>query len=249
MTTPIALGIGIGNAEQARAAIAMGADGVIIGSLTVETLLKGHAHSTSSWAACERRSMAADIVVGIDLGTTTLKAGLFDTSGELLGVRASPVRDRRPRPEWAEQDPADWLRALTTGARRARRQCRERHPARSGSAAKSTPTSSSTQLAHASPGDHLAGPALRRDSRSELKRRLPRAAPAKTARFDFACLDAARATRAMDRTRGAGQCGRRRAIVLSPKDFVTAQICRLEQPVTDPITPFDLVGDDGDVRR
>jgi tryptophan synthase alpha chain len=41
LTTPIALGIGIGNPEQAREAIAMGADGVIIGSLTVETLLKG----------------------------------------------------------------------------------------------------------------------------------------------------------------------------------------------------------------
>jgi tryptophan synthase alpha chain len=41
LTTPIALGIGIGNVEQARAAVAMGADGVIIGSLTVEALLEG----------------------------------------------------------------------------------------------------------------------------------------------------------------------------------------------------------------
>ena len=43
LTTPLALGIGIGNAEQARAAIEMGADGIVIGSLTVEMLLKGHA--------------------------------------------------------------------------------------------------------------------------------------------------------------------------------------------------------------
>ena len=41
LTSPIALGIGIGNAEQARAAIAMGADGIVVGSLTVEMLLKG----------------------------------------------------------------------------------------------------------------------------------------------------------------------------------------------------------------
>jgi tryptophan synthase alpha chain len=41
LKTPIALGIGIGNPEQARQAVEMGADGVIIGSLTVETLLKG----------------------------------------------------------------------------------------------------------------------------------------------------------------------------------------------------------------
>lgn len=41
LKTPIALGIGIGNPEQARAAVAMGADGVIVGSLTVDTLLRG----------------------------------------------------------------------------------------------------------------------------------------------------------------------------------------------------------------
>lgn len=40
LQTPIALGIGIGNPEQARQAAEMGADGVIIGSLTVETLLR-----------------------------------------------------------------------------------------------------------------------------------------------------------------------------------------------------------------
>jgi tryptophan synthase alpha chain len=43
LKTPIALGVGIGNPEQAREAVEMGADGVIIGSLTVETLLTGRA--------------------------------------------------------------------------------------------------------------------------------------------------------------------------------------------------------------
>ena len=41
LRAPVAMGIGIGNVEQARAAVAMGADGVIVGSLTVETLLEG----------------------------------------------------------------------------------------------------------------------------------------------------------------------------------------------------------------
>ena len=41
VTTPIALGIGIGNAAQARAAIEMGADGVVIGTLMVETMTRG----------------------------------------------------------------------------------------------------------------------------------------------------------------------------------------------------------------
>ena len=41
VTTPIALGIGIGNPEQARAAVEMGADGVVVGTLMVETMLHG----------------------------------------------------------------------------------------------------------------------------------------------------------------------------------------------------------------
>jgi tryptophan synthase alpha chain len=41
LRTPVALGVGIGTPEQARAAVEMGADGVVVGSLTVETLLKG----------------------------------------------------------------------------------------------------------------------------------------------------------------------------------------------------------------
>jgi tryptophan synthase alpha chain len=41
LTTPIALGVGIGSPAQAKAAIEMGADGVVIGSLTVEMILKG----------------------------------------------------------------------------------------------------------------------------------------------------------------------------------------------------------------
>jgi tryptophan synthase alpha chain len=41
VTTPIALGIGIGNPAQARAAIEMGADGVVIGTLMVETMTRG----------------------------------------------------------------------------------------------------------------------------------------------------------------------------------------------------------------
>jgi tryptophan synthase alpha chain len=41
LETPIALGVGIGSPQQAQAAVEMGGDGVVIGSLTVETLLKG----------------------------------------------------------------------------------------------------------------------------------------------------------------------------------------------------------------
>jgi len=40
LETPIALGIGIGSPEQATAAIEMGADGIVIGSLAVERMLQ-----------------------------------------------------------------------------------------------------------------------------------------------------------------------------------------------------------------
>jgi tryptophan synthase alpha chain len=46
LATPIALGIGIGNAAQAREAIDMGADGIVIGSLAVETMLRGRSALT-----------------------------------------------------------------------------------------------------------------------------------------------------------------------------------------------------------
>ena len=41
LASPIALGIGIGNVEQARAAVQMGANGIVIGSLAVEKLRQG----------------------------------------------------------------------------------------------------------------------------------------------------------------------------------------------------------------
>ena len=33
--------------------------------------------------------------------------------------------------------------------------------------------------------------------------------------------------------------------MLAPKDFVSNRLCRPAHPVTDPITPFDIVGEDG----
>ena len=41
VTTPIALGIGLSTAEHVRAAVSMGADGVVVGSATVEAAMRG----------------------------------------------------------------------------------------------------------------------------------------------------------------------------------------------------------------
>jgi xylulokinase len=49
-----------------------------------------------------------DLLVGLDIGTSTVKAGLFDRLGNLLAVARAPQPIHSPQPGWAEQDPSDW---------------------------------------------------------------------------------------------------------------------------------------------
>ncbi|ODT72772.1 MAG: xylulokinase [Pelagibacterium sp. SCN 63-23] len=47
--------------------------------------------------------------LGIDIGTSGVKALLIDAHGKAVGDAAAPsVEPSRPRPGWSEQDPADW---------------------------------------------------------------------------------------------------------------------------------------------
>jgi xylulokinase len=52
------------------------------------------------------------LVVGIDLGTQSLKAVVCDAELRVLGDHAVPITTRHPQPAWAEQDPASWCAAL-----------------------------------------------------------------------------------------------------------------------------------------
>lgn len=52
------------------------------------------------------------VLLGVDLGTTAVKAGLFDLDGQLLGQASRLYPTCRPRPGWVEQDPDEWWRAL-----------------------------------------------------------------------------------------------------------------------------------------
>ncbi|MGN6102273.1 MAG: xylulokinase [Devosia sp.] len=51
--------------------------------------------------------------LGIDVGTSGVKAILIDEAGRALGEATAAAREPvRPHPGWSEQDPADWWRAV-----------------------------------------------------------------------------------------------------------------------------------------
>lgn len=49
--------------------------------------------------------------LGIDLGTSALKAVLIDEQDRLVAEASAPLAVSRPRPGWSEQDPEQWWRA------------------------------------------------------------------------------------------------------------------------------------------
>ncbi|WPU24410.1 xylulokinase [Cedecea neteri] len=49
--------------------------------------------------------------LGIDIGTSELKALLIDGQGEILGAAHAALTVQRPHPHWAEQDPEAWWQA------------------------------------------------------------------------------------------------------------------------------------------
>jgi xylulokinase len=57
--------------------------------------------------------------LGIDLGTSSLKALLVDVDGSILGTGSAAYRLNSPQPGWAESDPQDWWTAAASAAREA----------------------------------------------------------------------------------------------------------------------------------
>lgn len=49
--------------------------------------------------------------LGIDLGTSEVKAVVIDGDGQLLALAGSPLAVSRPHPRWSEQDPLAWWQA------------------------------------------------------------------------------------------------------------------------------------------
>ncbi|MEZ0168011.1 xylulokinase [Microvirga sp. TS319] len=56
--------------------------------------------------------------VGIDLGTSGVKAVLIDGDGALIGEATAPLAVSRPHPLWSEQDPEAWWQATRAAVSR-----------------------------------------------------------------------------------------------------------------------------------
>ncbi len=56
--------------------------------------------------------MADELYIGLDLGTSSLKGVAVTAGGDVVARGHSGYPTLRPRPGWAEQDPADWRRAV-----------------------------------------------------------------------------------------------------------------------------------------
>ena len=54
-------------------------------------------------------SDASPIVIGLDLGTSALKAVAIDAHYQIVAQAGGSYATTAPQAGWAEQDPADWL--------------------------------------------------------------------------------------------------------------------------------------------
>ena len=69
--------------------------------------------------ALHETALAEDrLVLGLDVGTQSLRAALVDLQGRTVAFGVAPIETIYPRPTWAEQDPAQWWSAASDGGRR-----------------------------------------------------------------------------------------------------------------------------------
>jgi xylulokinase len=58
------------------------------------------------------------VTLGVDLGTSSCKAVLYDPQGQVLDYQVAAYPTHHPRHGWVEQDPHQWLQALHSVCRR-----------------------------------------------------------------------------------------------------------------------------------
>jgi xylulokinase len=182
--------------------------------------------------------MAADLLLGVDIGTTALKAGLFDLEGRMLAVAEADYPVSRPQPNWAEQDPNIWLVALVDALDQLEPSARQR-----GVSAIGVCGQVNTHIFVDEMGEPLRPAILWQDQRcasiaADLNTRVgsDEAFPK-----GFALDASSLICRAEWVRREDPELWDRAAYVLSPKDYLTTRLCLLKTPITDPISPIGLV--------
>jgi len=65
----------------------------------------------------------APLILTVDVGTSSLKAVVYDGSGQVVASSTQRYGYRTPEAGWAEADPESWWQALEAGAGRACERC------------------------------------------------------------------------------------------------------------------------------
>lgn len=60
----------------------------------------------------------AEVLLGIDIGTSACKAAAFDRSGRVVAQASADYPVHYPSPGWAEQDPEDWWQSVCAAVRK-----------------------------------------------------------------------------------------------------------------------------------
>jgi len=64
---------------------------------------------------------AQDTFLGLDIGTSSVKALLVDADQRVVAEASAPLSVSRPHPLWSEQDPADWVEGVEAAVAAIRR--------------------------------------------------------------------------------------------------------------------------------
>ncbi|MDX1663008.1 MAG: xylulokinase [Candidatus Promineifilaceae bacterium] len=59
------------------------------------------------------------LLLGIDISTTSAKALLMDAGGDVVAVASTPLTLSNPQPLWSEQEPVEWWKAVSQSIREA----------------------------------------------------------------------------------------------------------------------------------
>ena len=57
------------------------------------------------------------LLLGLDVGTQSLRAALVDVNGGTVAFGVAPIETTYPRPTWAEQEPVAWWSAACKAVR------------------------------------------------------------------------------------------------------------------------------------